>query len=64
MILPATKPITKTGNANTKPNIKPTIIETKILNFNRVIKKANMKNPLKTINVAHFVFASLNLPER
>ncbi len=49
MTLPATDPIIKTGNANTKPNNNPTIIETKILNFNKVIKKANIKNPVKTI---------------
>lgn len=64
MTLPAIDPIIKTGNANTKPNNNPTIIETKILNFNKVIKKANIKNPVKTINVAHFVLAILNLPVR
>ena len=43
---------------------KATKIEAKISYFNKVIKKENMKNPQKTINVAHLVLATLNWPVR
>ena len=52
------------GIANIIPIIKATKIEAKISYFNKVIKKENMKNPQKTINVAHLVLATLNWPVR